>query len=73
MKIKRILSALLALALMLSCFAGCGKKDELEELDVSIEPSIDTSATGRYVEQEIQLPECNYARDMGKISQCNDS
>ena len=68
MKIKRILSALLALALMLSCFAGCGKKDELEELDVSIEPSIDTSATGRYVEQEIQLPECNYARDMVMLS-----
>ena len=67
MKIKRILSALLAMALMLSCFAGCGKeKDEKEE--EALMPSISTTATGRYVEKTIPLPDAQYCEDMVMLS-----
>lgn len=64
MKIKRILSALLALILTLGCFAGCGKETE----EISLMPSISTDATGRYVETEIDLPESKYAMDMVMLS-----
>lgn len=63
MKIKRILSALLALALVLGCFAGCGK-EKTEKAEDALMPSISTTATGRYVEKEIALPDCWYAMDM---------
>lgn len=65
MKIKRIISALLAALLVLGCFAGCGEEKEPED---SLMPSISTAATGRYVEREIQLPECRYAKDMVMLS-----
>ena len=63
MKIKRILSAILTLALVLSCFAGCGK-EKMEQAEEVLMPSISTTATGRYVEKEIALPDCRYAMDM---------
>ena len=61
MKIKRMLSALLALVLVLGCFAGCGKEKKEE---ISLTPSISTAATGRYVENTIALPDSRYAMDM---------
>ena len=63
MKIKKVLSALLAAAMILGCFAGCGKEKK-EEAEEALMPSISTAATGRYVETEIPLPECQYAMDM---------
>lgn len=63
MKIKRIFSALLVLALVLSCFTGCGKEKQ-EAAEDALMPSISTTATGRYVEREIPLPACRYTKDM---------
>ena len=68
MKIKRIISVLLVLALALSCFAGCGKEKNAEAEEITLMPSISTAATGRYVEKEIQLPACQYAKDMVMLS-----
>ena len=67
MKIKRIFSVLLVFALVMSCFAGCGK-EEKAEIGEALMPSISTTATGRYVEREIQLPACQYAKDMVMLS-----
>lgn len=67
MKNKRIFSALLALALVLSSFAGC-RAENKEETQEALMPSISTAATGRYVEREIPLPECQYAMDMVMLS-----
>ena len=64
MKIKRILSALLALALVPGCLAGCGKKTVLEAEEAALMPSVSTAATGRYVEKELELPPCRYAKDL---------
>lgn len=66
MKIKRIASAVLTLAMLLACLTGCGEKDEV--MEVSLEPSISTAATGRYVEKSIDLPACKYAKDMVMLS-----
>ena len=67
MKNKKIFSALLALALVLSSFAGC-RAENKEETQEALMPSISTAATGRYVEREIPLPECQYAMDMVMLS-----
>ena len=67
MKIKRILSTLLSLILVLGCFAGCGKENK-EETGEALMPSISTAATGRYVEKEITLPKSQYAKDMVMLS-----
>ena len=64
MKIKRRLSALLTVVLMMGCLAGCGKEKNAEAEEMALMPSISTAATGRYVEKEIQLPACQYAEDM---------
>ena len=63
MKIKRMLSALLTVVLVMGSFAGCGKEKNAEAGE-TLMPSVSTFATGRYVEQEIPLPECQYAMDM---------
>lgn len=59
-----MLSALLAVVLVMGCFAGCGKEKNAEAEEMALMPSISTAATGRYVEKEIQLPACQYAQDM---------
>ena len=63
MKIKRFLSVLLTLALVLGCFAGCGKEKK-EAAEEALMPSISTTGTGRYVEENLWLPESQYAVDM---------
>lgn len=63
MKIKRFLSVLLTLALVLCCFAGC-RKEKIEKAEEALMPSISTTATGRYVEENLWLPESQYAMDM---------
>ena len=63
MKIKKVLSALLAAVMVLSSFAGCGKEKKKEATE-ALMPSISTAATGRYVETKISLPDCRYAMDM---------
>ena len=68
MKIKRMLSALLTVALVMGSFAGCGKEKNAEAEEMALMPSISTAATGRYVEKEIQLPACQYAEDMVMLS-----
>ena len=65
MKITRILSPLLALLLILGCFAGCGKEKEADDV---LMPSISTTATGRYVEKTIALPESRYPKDLTILS-----
>ena len=64
MKIKRMLSALLTVVLVMGSFAGCGKEKNAEAEEMALMPSISTTATGRYVEKEIALPDCRYAMDM---------
>ena len=63
MKRIRILSVVLAFALVLGCFAGCGKENN-EKAEEALMPSISTTATGRYVEKNLWLPESQYAMDM---------
>ena len=68
MKIKRTLSWLLALVMLLGSFTGCGKeKNDVHEMAV-LEPSIQAASTGRYVEKNITLPEGQYALDMVMLS-----
>lgn len=68
MKIKRMLSALLTVVLVVGCFAGCGKEKNAEAEEIALMPSISTAATGRYVEKELFLPESQYAMDMVMLS-----
>ena len=63
MKIKKVLSALLAAVMVLASFSGCGKEKK-KEAEEALMPSISTAATGRYVEMKISLPDCRYAMDM---------
>ena len=53
---KRLLAILLALALVLTGLAGCGKQE-------TVMPEA-TVAKGRYVEQELSLPTLGYPLDM---------
>lgn len=53
---KRLLAILLALALVLTGLAGCGKQE-------TVMPKA-TVAKGRYVEQELSLPTLGYPLDM---------
>ena len=53
---KRLLAILLALALVLTGLAGCGKQE-------TVMPEA-TGAKGRYVEQELSLPTLGYSLDM---------
>ena len=57
---QRILAILLALALVLVCLAGCGKKE-------TVQPEA-AVAKGRYVEQSIALPAEGYPMDMTMLS-----
>lgn len=63
---KRIAGMMLALLVLLSCLAGCGKDPELPAVEVS-QPG-NANATGRYVEQTITLPASDYAMDMVMLS-----
>ena len=68
MKIKKVLSALLAAVMVLASFAGCGKEKK-KEAEEALMPSISTAATGRYVETKISLPDCRYADHNGNGEQ----
>ena len=59
--LQRILALFLAMTLLLSGLAGCGKQAQTET------PSA-TVAAGRYVESEIPLPAEGYPRDMVMLS-----
>lgn len=70
---KKWLSLTLALVLVLGCFAGCGKKDAVVTGGTPADPGTDnksdgaSAAMGRYVEQELPLPESGYALDMVQL------
>lgn len=70
---KKWLSLTLALVLVLGCFAGCGKKDAVVTGGTPADPGTDnksdgaSAAMGRYVEQELPLPENGYALDMVQL------
>ena len=68
MKIKRTLSWLLALVMLLGSFTGCGKEKNVVHEMAVLEPSIQAASTGRYVEKNITLPEGQYALDMVMLS-----
>ena len=59
-----MLSALLAVVLVMGSFTGCGKEKNAEAEEMALMPSISTAATGRYVEENLWLPESQYAMDM---------
>lgn len=65
MNIRKLLAAFLTIALLVGSLAGCGAGENGEEIALS--PSIST-ATGRYVEKELYLPESRYAMDMVMLS-----
>ena len=66
MKMKKIISLLMAVALTAGLSAGCGKHSDKEgEKDGNV------SAKGRYVEQEIALPE-GAGEAVGIINQENE-
>lgn len=67
MKIKRIVSMLMALTMLMCCFAGCGKDKEKTDEEVLM-PSVTPQATGRYIEKTISLPEAAYSKDMVMLS-----
>ena len=58
--LKRILSIFLALALVLTGFAGCGKQEATAP--------VAAAAKGRYVETEVALPMEGYPQDMVTLS-----
>lgn len=61
---KRAVAWVMALFILLACLAGCGKE---AQLSVQTAPSNGSSATGRYVEEALSLPE-GIARDMVMLS-----
>ncbi len=63
--LKRIFSLALAGVLVLGMFSGCGKTTVT---DLSQEPTKESTAKGRYVEQEMPLPEGGYALDMVQLN-----
>ena len=63
--LKRIFSLALAGVLVLGMFSGCGKTTVT---DLSQEPTKESGAKGRYVEQEMPLPEGGYALDMVQLN-----
>ncbi len=63
--LKRIFSLALAAVLVLGMFSGCGKTTVT---DLSQEPTKESTAKGRYVEQEMPLPEGGYALDMVQLN-----
>ncbi len=68
MNVKRLFSALLSAAMILGCFAGCGKSKNAKDDEITLTPTISTTATGRYVEKELHLPESRRALDMVMLS-----
>ena len=63
--LKRIFSLALAAVLVLGVFSGCGKTTVTE---LNPEPTKGSTAKGRYVEQEMPLPESGYALDMVQLN-----
>ena len=67
---KKCLALTLAVVLVLGCFAGCGKKDAAEGTTGAPGTPAENQgnvAMGRYVEQELPLPENGYALDMVQL------
>ena len=58
---NRILCITLAILLLAGCFCGCQKEEAIVTEAV---PTQNGGAMGRYVEQSIPLPECQYAKDL---------
>lgn len=58
---NRILCIALAILLLAGCFCGCQKEEAIVTEAV---PTQSSGAMGRYVEQSIPLPECQYAEDL---------
>lgn len=59
--IKQMLCWMLAVLCLTGCFSGCKKEEAIVTEAIS---TSDSGAMGRYVEQSIPLPECQYAEDM---------
>ena len=59
--IKQMLCWMLAVLCLAGCFSGCQKEEAIVTEAV---PTQSSGAMGRYVEQSISLPECQYAEDL---------
>ena len=59
--IKQMLCWMLAVLCLAGCFSGCQKEEAIVTEAV---PTQNGGAMGRYVEQSIPLPECQYAEDL---------
>ena len=59
--IKQMLCWMLAALCLAGCFSGCQKEEAIVTEAV---PTQSSGAMGRYVEQSIPLPECQYAEDL---------
>ena len=59
--IRRMLCWMLAVMCLAGCFSGCQKEEAIVTEAV---PTQSSGAMGRYVEQSIPLPECQYAEDL---------
>ena len=59
--IKQMLCWMLAVLCLAGCFSGCQKEEAIVTEAV---PTQSSGAMGRYVEQSIPLPECQYAEDL---------
>ena len=59
--IRRMLCWMLAVLCLAGCFSGCQKEEAIVTEAV---PTQSSGAMGRYVEQSIPLPECQYAEDL---------
>jgi len=60
---KKILSLALALVFLLGCLAGC-KSETVAGLSAPSDPNPGGSAMGRYVEEDIPIPESAYPLDL---------
>lgn len=56
---KRMIALALSLIGLLGCFSGCS-----QEAEPSVETAPVSAAKGRYVQEEIPIPECNLIMDM---------
>lgn len=59
--IRQMLCWMLAVLCLAGCFSGCQKEEAIVTEAV---PTQSSGAMGRYVEQSIPLPECQYAEDL---------
>ena len=64
---QRFIALTLSLLMMLGCLCGCSQEPEQTEAP-ALETSAPSGAKGRYVQEEVPMPDCFWVQDMVMLS-----